>query len=122
MAISLYFDFQMQNQVYTLYLSHLPDLLGKNKYTEKNYTPKELEALKANTTDACVRLLAAAVSYDFLFNTILEKLPEDVVNLLYITAWECEECENRIAEQKLVQLMEKDLPAVTVAGKKNAFT
>lgn len=118
MAISCYCDFPMQEQVYTLYLSHLPDLLGKNKYTDKNYTPKELAALKENTTDSCVRLLAAAVSNDFLFNSILEKLPEDVVQLLYIVAWECEECESRIAEQKLVQLMEKDLPADSVAGKK----
>ena len=118
MSISYYCDFPIQNQVYSLYLSHLPDLLGKNKYTEKNYTPKELEALKENTEYSCVRLLSAAVSNDFLFNTILEKLPEDVVLLIYIMAWECEECESRIAEQKLVQLMEKDLPADTVAGKK----
>lgn len=117
-AIRFYCDFPMQNQVYALYLSHLPDLLGKNKYTEKNYTPKELEALKSNTTDACVRLLAAALSNDFLFNTILEKLPEEVVNLIHIMAWECEECETRTVEQRLVQLMEKDLPADTVAGKK----
>ena len=118
MAISCYCDFPMQEQVYTLYLSHLPDLLGKNKYTEKKYTPKELAAFKENTTDSCVRLLAAAVSNDFLFNSILEKLPEDVVTLLYIMVWECEECEIRIAEQKLGQLMEKDLPADTVASKK----
>lgn len=118
MTISHYCNFPMQNQVYTLYLSHIPDLLGKNKYTEKNYTPKELEALKANTEDACVRLLAAAVSNDFLFNTILDKLPEDVVNLLYVMVWECKQCEIWIAEQKLVQLMEKDLSADTVAGKK----
>ncbi len=118
MAIRCYCDFPKQEQVYTFYLSHLPDLLGKNKYTEKKYTPKELAALKENTTDSCVRLLAAAVSNDFLFNTILEKLPEDVVKLLYIVAWECEECESRIAEQKLVQLMEKDLPEDTVADKK----
>ena len=117
-AISVYCDFPMQEKVYTLYLSHLPDLLAKNKHAQKNYTPKELAALKANTTDSCVRLLAAAISNDFLFNSILEKLPEDVVTLLYIMAWECEECEIRIAEQKLGQLMEKDLPADTVAGKK----
>ena len=45
-------------------------------------------------------------------------MPEDVVNLLYVMAWECEACESRIAEQKLVQLMEKDLSAGTVAGNK----
>ncbi|NDY71667.1 hypothetical protein [Desulfobacter hydrogenophilus] len=118
MDIRCYCDFPMQNQVYTLYLSHLPDLLDKNKDTEKNYAAKELAALKENTEDSCVRLLAAAVSNDFLFNTILEKLPEDVVALIYIMAWECEECESCIAEQKLVQLMDKDLPADTVADKK----
>ncbi|NWH06384.1 HEAT repeat domain-containing protein [Desulfobacter latus] len=121
-AISYHCDFSMQNQVYTLYLSHLPDLLGKNKYTEKKYTPKEVAALKENTKDACIRLLAAAVSNDFLFNTILEKLPEEVVKLLYIIAWECEECESRIAEKKLGQLMEKDLPPDTVAGKKTPLS
>lgn len=120
-AISIYCDFPMQHQVYTLYLSHLPDILGKNKYTEKKYTPTEVAALKANTFNACVKLLAAAVSNDFLFNTMLEKLPEHVVNLLYILAWECEDCESRIVEQKLVQLMGKELFPGSVAGSKTSL-
>jgi len=40
------------------------------------------------------------------------------VNLLYIMAWECELCDTRTVEQKLVQLMDKDLPADTITSNK----
>jgi hypothetical protein len=59
-----------------------------------------------NTEDAYIQLLAAAVSDDFLFSTILDKLPEQVVMLLYMLVWECENCDTQTAELKLVQLME----------------
>ncbi len=120
-AIRIHCNFPMQDQVYTRYLSQIPDLLAKNKYTQKKYTSKELATLKENTFDSCVRLLAVALSNDFLFNTILEKLPENVVNLLYILAWECEVCDTQIVEQKLAQCMKQGVTPDTAADKQIAL-
>lgn len=101
MMIKRYCAFAFPEKVYELYLSHIPDLLDK-----KEYDANTLAALKMNTKDACVRLLAAAVSDDFLFNTILEKLPSQVVMLLYMLVWEFEAFDTQTAALKLSQIME----------------
>ena len=101
MMIKRYCAFAFPEKVYELYLSHVPDLLDK-----KEYDANTLAALKMNTKDACVRLLAAAVSDDFLFNTILEKLPRQVVMLLYMLVWEFEAFDTQTAAQKLSQIMD----------------
>ena len=118
MAIKGYCDLSLHKKIYALYLSHIPDLLDKKKYRPGKYTPKEPAALKTDTEDACIRLLAAAVSNEPLFKTVLEKLPKEVVTLLYILARECEHCDSRSAERKIAQLMEPESPRDAKHGKK----
>lgn len=96
-------NFELQEKIYERYLSHIPDLLNKKKYSES-----ELTALKTNTKESCIRLLAAALENEVLFHTLIEKLPQPVVLLLYILAFEYEQFELTIAEQKLVQIMAND--------------
>jgi len=103
MIINQHCNFPLQGMVYELYLSHIPDLLDKN-----NYSKDKLAALKQNTNDAFVRILAAAINNDLLFKTILERLPRQVVTLLYLFVWEFEKCEIKTLAQKLDLLMEQD--------------
>ncbi len=107
--IVLYCDLSDHRNIYTRYLSHIPDLLEKNRYTPKKYTSAELTQLKKNTKESCIRLLAAAINNDVLFNSLLEKLPERVVTLLYLMVWECDTYDTEIAEQKLAQIIETDI-------------
>lgn len=104
MFISRSCDFAMPKKIYAEYLSHIPDLLDKKKYKEK-----DLAALKINTEDSIVRLLAVVLTDKTLFKTLLEKLPKQVVMLLYLLLWEFRECDSQTAEQKLFQFMEIDL-------------
>ncbi|RLB93691.1 MAG: hypothetical protein DRH26_03275 [Deltaproteobacteria bacterium] len=98
------FKFELHEKIYDRFLSHIPALLDKKKYSKS-----ALAALKINTKDSCVRLLAAALKNRVLFHTIIEKLPKPVVWLLNILAFEYEQYDFQIAEQKLLQIMENDL-------------
>ncbi|OQY51688.1 MAG: hypothetical protein B6230_04290 [Desulfobacteraceae bacterium 4572_89] len=103
--ISMYCVFAMPKKIYEQYLSHIPDLLDKKKYKEK-----DLAALRINCEDSIIRLLAAVLSDKLLFKTVLERLPKQVVMLLYLLVWELRECDSQTAEKKLLQLMEIDSP------------
>jgi len=103
--ISMYCEFAMPKKIYEQYLSHIPDLLDKKKYKEK-----DLAELTINCEDSIVRLLAAVLSDKSLFKTVLEKLPKQVVMLLCLLLWEFRECDSQTAEQKLLQLLEIDSP------------
>jgi hypothetical protein len=105
MLVLRHFDLAMPEKVFELYLSHIPDNMDKDQYTEK-----ELASLAISTEDSIVRLLSAFLTDKFLFKIVLEKLPEKVVMLLYLFLWEFRDCESQILEQKLLQLREQDPP------------
>ncbi|MCP4115611.1 MAG: hypothetical protein GY737_09430 [Desulfobacteraceae bacterium] len=106
-AVIRHFDFSKHEEVYDRYLAHIPDLLDK-----KEYDTTQIKALKQNTQESRVRLLAAVLSSQPLFKTVLSMLPDRVRLLLYLCGRSHYDQDSESLEQKLRQAMEQD-PADT---------
>ena len=98
-----YLHFPLHEKVHELYLSHIPDLLDGKKYNAE-----EIKALKQNTKDSQIRLLGQSLASKSLFNTILKKLPQEVLFLLQICIDNPYGLDLALAEQKCFQLMNKE--------------
>lgn len=86
-------------KIYDLYLSHLPDLMDKSKYTKS-----QLDDLKKNNKTSFIKLFTAALTDKALFAAVLEKLPKLVVLLLYICIYELHKIDENLIDKKLLFL------------------
>jgi len=81
------------------YLTALLDFIDPASYGQKKY-----DSLKKKSKDACIRLIAAALSNKNLFKKLLESLPAQVGILIYLCTWENRHAFSKTELQRLISL------------------
>ncbi|MFO7884655.1 MAG: hypothetical protein R6U68_07530 [Desulfobacteraceae bacterium] len=110
-VIHNYCNFKNEKALYELYLKDIiPELKDIVYFTGKKKTTfARMSEPKQFSHDFCVKVIVILLTTPDLFKLFAEKLPDQVMMLIYMFTWEVNSLDTRAVEEKLFQLLGKKL-------------